>query len=495
MKKLLSLVLALLMALSAVTAVAEGKDTLVVTALTSSESFDPHTANEFDRMVVNSVMDTLFMYDENGKPAPCLAESWEENGLDITVHLRQGVSFHDGTPFNADAVLKNYEYELAGEYGALLPTYVSSIDKVDDYTVTLVKASSYASVIDYFCSYFYMASPAAYDADPAGFATHPVGTGAYVFDHRDAATGYVYLTANEDYFQGAPHFKKLEVHTMLDSATALIAMENGELDLCLTPSISDFELASENSALKTGTTTGWTQMTMMLMGEPYRSDINLRKAILYAVNAENAAIYYGMTEPVLSKDMFASAIMRDYSGTVEMPSYDPEVAKQYLAASNYNGETLEINVTSLYEQVAVSVGYDLESIGIKTVINVVDMNTWVSKIFDGTVGITTSPLGGSYGCLEEMLLTFAGQGYYGSLGGLAIDADADAALDKALAVVDAAERFPLTVEAYEKQAALGNMRGLFEDIFHVVYRAELSGVETKWAASGVPYLYKVTAAE
>ena len=161
MKKLLSLVLALLMALSAVTAVAEGKDTLVVTALTSSESFDPHTANEFDRMVVNSVMDTLFMYDENGKPAPCLAESWEENGLDITVHLRQGVSFHDGTPFNADAVLKNSEYELAGEYGALLPTYVSSIDKVDDYTVTLVKASSYASVIDYFCSYFYMASPAA----------------------------------------------------------------------------------------------------------------------------------------------------------------------------------------------------------------------------------------------------------------------------------------------------------------------------------------------
>ena len=63
------------------------------------------------------------------------------------------------------------------------------------------------------------------------------------------------------------------------------------------------------------------------------------------------------------------------------------------------------------------------------------------------------------------------------------------------AVADAAERFPLTVEAYEKQAALGNMRGLFEDIFHVVYRAELSGVETKWAASGVPYLYKVTAAE
>lgn len=495
MKKLLALVLALMVALSAVAAVAEDKDTLIVTALTSSESFDPHTANEFDRMVVNSVMDTLFMYDENGDAAPCLAERWEEDGMNITVHLRQDVTFHDGTPFNADAVMKNYEYELAGEYGAIMPTYVASIEKVDDYTVTLVKATTFASVIDYFCSYFYMASPTAYDADPAGFATHPVGTGAYVFDHRDAATGYSYLTANENYFQGAPYFKKLEVHTPLDSATALIAMENGELDLCLMPSVSDFEMASENSALKTGTTTGWTQMTLMLYGDPYRSDVNLRKAIMYAVNAENAAIYYGMTEPVLSVNMFASAIMDDYSGTVEMPGYDPELAKEYLAASNYNGETLEINVPALSEQVAVSIAYDLESIGIKTVISVLDMNTWVSKIFDGTVGITASSLGGSYGCLEEMLQTFSGEGYYGCLGGLAIDADADAALAKALAVSDAAERAPLTIEAYKQQAALSNMRGIFEDVFHVIYRAELSGVETKWAASGVPYLYKVTAAE
>ena len=260
----------------------------VVTALTFAESFDPHTANEFDRMVVNSVLDTLFMYDENGDPAPCLAESWTEDGLDITVTLRQGVKFHDGADFNADAVLKNYEYELAGEYGTLFPTYVANITKVDDYTVVITKATTYASVLDYCCSYFYMVSPAAYDADPEGFAVHPVGTGAYVFDHKDEATGYVYLTANEDYFQGAPAFKNLEVHT------ALIAMENGELDLYLTPSNADFEIALENDALKTGTTTGWTQMTLVTFGEPYISDPNLRKAIMYAVNAENAAIYYGM---------------------------------------------------------------------------------------------------------------------------------------------------------------------------------------------------------
>lgn len=136
MKKLLALALILQLALPAA-AFAEADDTLVVTALTSAESFDQHTANEFDRMVVNSVLDTLFMYDENGDPAPCLAESWTEDGMDITVTLRQGVKFHDGTDFNADAVLKNYEYELAGEYGTLFPTYVANITKVDDYTVVI----------------------------------------------------------------------------------------------------------------------------------------------------------------------------------------------------------------------------------------------------------------------------------------------------------------------------------------------------------------------
>lgn len=297
-----------------------------------------------------------------------------------------------------------------------------------------------------------------------------------MFDHKDETTGYVYPTANEDNFQGAPAFKNLEVHTALDSATALIAMENGELDLYLTPTNSDYEIALENDALKTGTTTGWTQMTLVTFGEPYISDPNLRKAIMYAVNAENAAIYYGMEDPILSKDLFAASIMGDYAGSIEMPSYDPENAAEYLAQSNYNGETLEINVAALAEQVAVSIGYDLDSIGIKNVINVVDMNTWVSKIFDGTCGITASSLGGSYGCLEELMLTFSSMGYYGSMGIVATDETADAALAEALEIADAAERAPKTVEAYALQADLANMRGLFEDVFHVICRADLEGV-------------------
>ena len=80
------------------------------------------------------------------------------------------------------------------------------------------------------------------------------------------------------------------------------------------------------------------------------------------------------------------------------------------------------------------------------------------------------------------------------MGIVATDETVDAALAEALEIADAAERAPKTVEAYALQADLANMRGLFEDEFHVIYRADLDGVETKWAASGVPYLYKVTPA-
>lgn len=506
MKKLLCAAVAVLMALSAAAcsggssgsasasesaSAAPAKDTLVVSAITSSESYDPDTANDFDRMVVGQVMDTLFMYDENGDPAPCLAESWEEDGLTITVHLRQGVKFTDGTAFDADAVLKNYTYLMNGEYGANFATYVSALEKVDDATITMTKATAYSSAIDFCCSYFYQVSPTAYDADPTAFASKPVGTGAYVFDHKDESTGYVYLTANPDYFLGAPTFQNLVVRPTMDSATALIALQTGELDLFLTPTHSDYALAASDATLGTTNTTGWNQMTVMMFGNPFVGDANLRKAVYYAINRENAATYYGETDPVIAENLFAKAIMGDYAGSVDIGGYDPEKAKEYLAQSSYSGETLPISITAGYEDIAVSIQYDLEAVGIKTQVDTLDTNTWVTRIFDGTAGLTPAPFGGSYGCLEEMLQVFSSQGYYGGLGIMAVSEESDKAVQETANYPDAAERKPYALAAYQAQIDLCNAVPLFESTFQSIYNGALTGVQAKWAASGCPYLYQI----
>ena len=84
-----------------------GKDTLVAMTERTVDSYDPFTVSQYDTVTLNQVFDTLFMWDAEGNVVGRLAESWteEDDGLTITVKLHEGVKFHDGTDFNADAVV------------------------------------------------------------------------------------------------------------------------------------------------------------------------------------------------------------------------------------------------------------------------------------------------------------------------------------------------------------------------------------------------------
>lgn len=114
-----------------------------------------------------------------------------------------------------------FTYGIAANSAALgytTQSVISKVEKVDDFTVVLYKAAPYASVKEFCVEYLPIVSPTAYQADPEGFSTNPVGTGAYVLDHIDSATNYVYLTARDDYFEGTPSIKNIEVHVPLDSS-------------------------------------------------------------------------------------------------------------------------------------------------------------------------------------------------------------------------------------------------------------------------------------
>ena len=491
-KHAISFLLVCVMVLSlSVTGFAAGKDTLVVPAYATVSSYDPNWTEAYDTMVMTSVFDTLVKYGADGEPEPCLAESWEDNGDSVTFHLRQGVKFSDGTDFNADAVVKNFDYHMNGGYGPSFMSYASAIEKIDDYTVVMTKATPYASLVEYLCSYLFIVSPTAYEADPEGFAMHPVGTGAFVLDSVDETTGYAYLSANEEYFLGKPGFEKLEVHSFLDSNTALIALENGEIDLYTQPTVTDYMLALNNEKLSAEKTNGWTAMTVTLSSEQLNSDPYLRKAVFSAINRENAAIYMDLTDVTPSTDLFAAPIMGDYAGQVELGGYDPEMAKEYLAQSNYAGEIIEFNIMAPYSPIATSIQYDLDAVGIRTQINIVDDNAWVEKFFSGTIGIDIGLLGGSYACLEELMQTFTGAGYFGALGIVPTNPALDAAVADLANYADPAERAPHTLEAYKQMADMSFMLGLYDTEHYVIYNANLSGVDAKWAASMYPYLWQV----
>lgn len=501
MKRILSLALAFAMLLTCTAftaASAESSDTLVVLPYMTSENLNPYAGFSIDKVVRTQLFNSLWQYDENGQGVACLAESWEdsEDGTSITVHLRQDVTFSDGTPFNADAVV--FTYGIAANSAALgytTQSVISKVEKVDDFTVVLYKAAPYASVKEFCVEYLPIVSPTAYQADPEGFSTNPVGTGAYVLDHIDSATNYVYLTARDDYFEGTPSIKNIEVHVPLDSSVALVALENGEVQIG-GPAMSNDDLAiAEGEGFVVENGAGWGAVSAMFFGEPYTSDENLRKALNYAINRENAAIYHGQLDTTPASDFFAKKLLGDMAGKVPAIQYDPEKAAEYLAQSNYNGEELEINVTSTYVNIATSIQADLAAIGVNTVINTLDANSWTAKIDDGTLGISVENWGVAYSSPEEMMGYFFNGGYYQGLGLTTSSDELNAELNAAASTWNKEEREAHTLKALELARDLSYLAPLFEAGMPFAHSANLNGCEPVWAGTYNWYLWKCSFAE
>lgn len=502
MKKILSLVLALSLVLTAfafTTAVAEEDKTLVVIPYMKTENMDPNSASTaMDKVAQHCIFDGLWQYDENGVAKACLVESWQESedGKYLACKLVEGVTFSDGAPFDADAVLYNYEQASNSDYiGPTLKSVISSIEKVDDYNINIYKAASYSSVEEFCCEYMLMLSPKAYEADRDGFATNPVGTGAYILEKFDAATNYLYLTAREDYFQGTPAIKHVEIRVPLDSAVALVALENGEIQLS-GPVMSNDDLAiAEAEGFVVHSQAGWSAKTVMIFGEPYNSDPNLRKAIYYAINRENAIIFNGETDAEPSTNYFTDKLSGPYAGKVELPGYDPEKAAEYLAASNYDGSTLEINVTADMVNIATSIQADLAAIGISSSVNSLDTNSWSQKLMDASIQITLADMGVAYSSPEEMMSYFAGGGFYNVLGLTTSTEALDEALVNAGNAWTLEEREPYTIKAIEESIDLAHVFPLYAAAMKFAHTPDLQGVEDVWSATYCYYLWKCSWAD
>ena len=501
MKRIISLALTVVMLLGVFSvAVAEEEEkTLVVIPYMRTENCDLYSSsNAMDKTARCAIFDGLWQYDENGVATAALVESWtvSEDGTYLECTLRDDVTFSDGTPFNADVVMWNYEMAVNSDFLApVVDPVIADIEKVDDYHVNIYKAASYASIEELCCEYMVMLCPTAYEADPVAYATNPIGTGPYILEQYDEATGYLYLTAREDYWQGTPGIKNVEIHVPLDSAVALVALENGEVQLC-GPVLSNDDIAiAESEGFNVYKESGWNSKTMMVMGEPYTSDENLRKAIYYAINRENAAIYNGEVDAVVNTDYYAQKLMGSYAGQMEMPGYDPELAAEYLAQSNYDGSTLEINVTPDMINIATSIQADLTAIGINAEINNLDTNTWSQRLMDGSVQITIMDMGVAYTSPEEMLKYFSEGGFYYQLGLTTTNDAQEENLTKAAETWIEEERMPYTLAAIEAAIDLAYIYPLYEAGMKFATSPDLVGVEEVWSSTYNYYLWKLSWAE
>ncbi|MDI4649523.1 ABC transporter substrate-binding protein [Cohnella hashimotonis] len=310
----------------------------------------PTEGYEGFRFVGFQIYDALVNWDLSKGDAPAalkpgLAESWETSDSDNTMwtfHLRQGVTFTDGTPFNADAVIfaldrihnkdsEFYDAQLAGNSASGL-RYVASYAKVDDHTITIKTTVPY-SFLPYDLTNILIGSPEAIKTSGKNFAPQPVGTGPFKFVSMKQGQEMV-LAKNESYWGGAPKLDKIVLRPISDPSARLAAIQSGEVDWAEVPPTESIELLkSAGYQILTNPYPHIWPYVLNVQDGPWK-DVRVRQAANYAIDREgmSTALLGGAAKPA-TQPMYEGHAW--YNDAAEPYSYDPEKAKQLLAEAGY----------------------------------------------------------------------------------------------------------------------------------------------------------------
>jgi peptide/nickel transport system substrate-binding protein len=261
--------------------------------------------------VGNAIYDPFIVLDGNGEYKPFLAESLTPNAdlTEWTVVLRDGVTFHDGTPLDAAAVKWNFDNlinaEGANTQGTLTTAGVTGMEIVDDMSVVYVLSDTNAAFPDLLRGTIGMpVSPTAYEADPEGFNDGPVGTGPFVFDEwvRD---GYLRTSRNPDYWmsdengQQLPYLNSIEFRPIADENVRALALSSDDIQVMQTLrgstakqviALVDDDDRSFNAVTYVGNQSGSAIFNTL---EPPLDDVRVRRALAMASDGELVAQVLG----------------------------------------------------------------------------------------------------------------------------------------------------------------------------------------------------------
>ncbi len=322
----------------------ETKEFVYGLTLTPS-GIDPHiNASSELGIPLRRVYDSLGYRDvKTGNFVPGLAQSWQvsPDGLTYTFVLRQDVKFHDGTPFNAEAVRVNFLRVLnpdnKSQKAIQLLGPVKDIQVHDPYTVSLILSEPFAPLLDGLSQpYLGIASPKAlakYDA--ATYQFHQVGTGPYIFDEY-VVNDRIVLRRNPDYKwgpsvvtnPGIPAVERIVFRFYTDPASRGLAIESGDAQIMgeFLPTDAERLLAAKKIQLQAVPVPG---QPLQFMFNTTRAPTNsqaVRQALIMATDRQaiDQAVFHGYS-PIAYGPLSANTLYYDPSMQGRY-SYDPNQA-------------------------------------------------------------------------------------------------------------------------------------------------------------------------
>lgn len=370
------------------------------------------TAMNRDAPVIYNVYAFLAWMDESGEIVPWLATSWEkaDDGLSYIYNLRDDVFFHNGEKMTAEDVAFSFNLCIA-ENQPLTTNLLINIKEavvVDEYTVRLeltapfdgfpsVVTSRAAAIIN---KKYYE------EVGSEGYLEKPIGCGPYMFESRISGQE-ITLQAFPDYYAGKPSIDTVRIRPVPNISTAFISLRSGDIDVVHLADMASCLQLSENDAATYMTVSSTARAYLTMNCRPSHTsilstDLNLRKAIQYAINKNDLVLgaVSGAGQPIdMSAPYFFNGAPDEGSFYAVPWEGDLDKAKEFLDKSNYNGQSLKlvVNAGTAEDMAAQIIQGQLMEIGINVEIAAVDSGTYnssdIAGEFDMNIGATVGSLG------------------------------------------------------------------------------------------------------
>ncbi|MBR1559338.1 MAG: ABC transporter substrate-binding protein [Clostridia bacterium] len=418
-------------------------------------SLDP--ATEYDGWTTSraGITETLVTVNENYELVPQLADSWEQiDELTWKLHIREGVTFHNGKPVDGEAVKKSFERAMSIQERAVTAAKLDSIEADGQdviFHTSVLNAAFLASISEPLYSIIDVDA----DTDPKSC---PIATGPFMVKDFEVDT-FIEMESYDGYWNGPSQIDTVTLKCIADDSTRALAIQSGEIDLMQRVGANDVDTFKDNPNYTIYNTLGArTRIVVLNFGNEFLADINVRRALAASINYDALVMILGDTVGVAGAP-YPSSSPYGYD-TLDVQHYDPEAAAQYLADAGFadsdgdgymdkdgNKLTLKINyANAAYTVMLEAVQAMSKQSGIDLQLNLVDS---IMEMTQGQVGfdiVVTNwqvlSTGDPQWFLESQYRTGAANN-----GGHYSNPELDAIADKLAQTTDVDERVAVTIEA------------------------------------------------
>ncbi|MEF2978631.1 ABC transporter substrate-binding protein [Subtercola sp. YIM 133946] len=334
-------------------------------------SWDPANADiGFDGPYLSAVYDPLIALDTDSQPIPALATDWSYSAdfLTLTMHLRTGVTFSDGTAFDASVAVANLEHLKAGTLSG--PTYanVASFQATDPTTLTITLTQRDDTLLYLMgLGRSYMVSPKALTSST--LATTPVGSGPYVLDASTSTAGSDYhFTKVDGYWDASTYpFANLEIMPITDATARNNAMLSGQINVNYAAA-TDLPQAQQNSWNVSQKVAGWVGLQFIdhtgSMLAPLGNE-KVRQALNYAFDGASILQSIGSGAGVATNQVFPDGGAINDSSLNSTYAYNVATAKQLLSDAGYaSGFSVTMPMSPVFQQWQAVTQQSLADIGV-----------------------------------------------------------------------------------------------------------------------------------